>query len=116
MCPLGTFYEQEVRQWLIAHPGRAVTINQVGKLMNSLESIFPEHLYAPSDTTDRPEAASEPQPYPCGPILQQEGAAESQRSTSRNTSGFSSPASGEQSTFTISSKILMPPAKKIERT
>ncbi|KAG8227662.1 hypothetical protein J437_LFUL006972 [Ladona fulva] len=34
MCPLSTFYEQKVRQWFIGHPGRTVTINQVGKLMN----------------------------------------------------------------------------------
>ncbi|KAG8236980.1 hypothetical protein J437_LFUL016891 [Ladona fulva] len=83
MCPLSTFYVQEVRQWLIAHPGRTVTINQVGKLMNGAftraalmqtaikgffktgicpldRNIFPEHMYAPSGTTDRAESAFEP--------------------------------------------------------
>ncbi|KAG8235029.1 hypothetical protein J437_LFUL015700 [Ladona fulva] len=126
------------RQWLIAHPGRAVTINQVGKLMDGAftraalmqtaikgffktgicpldRNIFPDHMYAPSDTTDRPEAASEPQPSTCGSILQQ-GAAESQPSTSGNASGFFSPSSEERSTFTISPKILMHPLKEVERT
>ena len=77
MAPLSAYYEQEVRKWLIAHPGRSVTIYQVGKLFRAAFSraasvqtaihgfektgifpfnrdVFPEHLYAPSDTTDRP--------------------------------------------------------------
>ncbi|KAG8233472.1 hypothetical protein J437_LFUL014018 [Ladona fulva] len=135
MCPLSTFYEQEVRQWLIAHPGRAVTINQVRKLMNDAfaravlmqtaikgffktgiccldRTLFPDYMYAPSDTTDRPEAACDPQPSTCGPILQQEGAAVYQPSTYGNASGFSSPALGEWSIFTISPKTLMPPLKE----
>ncbi|KAF2895828.1 hypothetical protein ILUMI_10350 [Ignelater luminosus] len=32
MAPLSAYYEQEVRKWLVAHPGRAVTIYQIGKL------------------------------------------------------------------------------------
>lgn len=78
MAPLSTYYEQEVRKWLIAHPGRAVTIYQVAKLFTAAytraaimqtaikgfeksginpfnRDVFPDHLYAPADTTDRPE-------------------------------------------------------------
>lgn len=77
MAPLSTYYQQEVRQWITMHPGRAVTIHQVAKLygtaflraasMNTAvngfkqtgiypfnRNIFPEHLFAPSETTDRP--------------------------------------------------------------
>ncbi|KAG5896632.1 hypothetical protein JTB14_009539 [Gonioctena quinquepunctata] len=69
MAPLSTYYQQEVRQWLATHPGRAVTIQQVAKLygaaflkaagmrvaVNPLNrNIFPDHLFAPSTTTDRP--------------------------------------------------------------
>ncbi|KAG5893965.1 hypothetical protein JTB14_027713 [Gonioctena quinquepunctata] len=32
MAPLSTYYQQEVRQWLATHPGRAVSIQQVAKL------------------------------------------------------------------------------------
>lgn len=79
MAPLNTYYQQEVRQWLTLHPGRAVTINQVAKLYGSAflraatmqtaingfqntgiyplnRNVFPEHLFAPSLTTDRHEA------------------------------------------------------------
>ncbi|GBN90041.1 hypothetical protein AVEN_136776-1, partial [Araneus ventricosus] len=35
MAPLSTFYEQETRKWLINHPGRCVTIYQVGKLFKA---------------------------------------------------------------------------------
>lgn len=77
MAPLSTYYQQEVRQWLATHPGRAVTIHQVSKLFGAAflraanmqtavngfketgiypfnRNIFPEHLYAPSNTTDIP--------------------------------------------------------------
>jgi hypothetical protein len=75
MAPLSTFYEQEVRKWLFNHPGRVVTIYEVGKLFNAAfqraalvqtavngfrqtgifpfnPDVFPEHLFAPSITTD----------------------------------------------------------------
>ncbi|KAG8230768.1 hypothetical protein J437_LFUL008851 [Ladona fulva] len=68
-------------------------------------NIFPEHMYEPSDTTDRPEAASEPQPSTCGPILQQEGAVESQ---------FCKCIRVLQPSFRRA--ILMPSPKEIERT
>lgn len=32
MAPLMAYYEQEVRKWLINHPGRYITIHQVAKL------------------------------------------------------------------------------------
>ncbi|XP_049771713.1 uncharacterized protein LOC126148402 [Schistocerca cancellata] len=35
MDPLSAFYEQEVRKWLVNHPGHVVTIYQVGKLFNA---------------------------------------------------------------------------------
>jgi hypothetical protein len=77
MAPLSTYYQQEVRQWLAMHPGRPVTIYQVGKLYGNAfmkaalmqtavngfaqtgiypqnRNVFPEHLFAPSLTTDRP--------------------------------------------------------------
>lgn len=77
MAPLATFYEQEVRKWLINHPGRCVTIFQVAKLFGTAfqraavmqtaingfqktgiypfnRDIFPDYLYAPSETTERP--------------------------------------------------------------
>lgn len=77
MAPLSTFYEQEVRKWLFNHPGRVVTIYEVGKLFNTAfqraalvqtavngfrqtgifpfnPHVFPEHLFAPSITTDHP--------------------------------------------------------------
>lgn len=77
MAPLSAYYEQEVRKWLISHPGRAVTIYQIGKLFRAAylrtavaqtaikgfektgiypfnNDVFPDHLFAPSDTTERP--------------------------------------------------------------
>lgn len=77
MAPLSSYYQQEVRQWLATHPGRAVTIQQVAKLYGAAflkaagmrtavngfkqtgiyplnRNIFPDHLFAPSTTTDRP--------------------------------------------------------------
>lgn len=85
MAPLSAYYEQEVRRWLVNHPGRVVTIYQVGKLFNgaftraaSVENavkgfeksgicpfnrnIFPDHLFAPSETTERPLAVSQETP------------------------------------------------------
>lgn len=77
MAPLSAFYEQEVRKWLINHPGRAVTIYQIGHLFRDAylraaipqtaikgfektgiypfnSDAFPDHLFAPSDTTEKP--------------------------------------------------------------
>ncbi|XP_046388449.1 uncharacterized protein LOC124157622 [Ischnura elegans] len=78
MAPLSTYYEQEARQWLCSHPGRCITIYQVSKLVNKAftraalmqtaikgfektgiypldRNIFPDDLYAPSETTARPD-------------------------------------------------------------
>lgn len=75
MAPLSTFYEQEVCKWLFNHPGRVVTIYEIGKLFNAAfqrealvqtavsgftkTGIFPynpddfsEHVFAPSLSTD----------------------------------------------------------------
>lgn len=76
MAPLSAFYEQETKKWLIHHPGRYVTIYQVGKLFRSAFSraatvqnavngfkktgiypfnrdVFPDYLFAPSETTEK---------------------------------------------------------------
>ncbi|GBM47784.1 hypothetical protein AVEN_260068-1 [Araneus ventricosus] len=75
MALLSTFYEQ-TRKWLINHPGRCVTIYQVGKLFKVAflraatvqtavkgfeiigiyplnRDVFPEYLFAPSETTEK---------------------------------------------------------------
>lgn len=75
MSPLSTYYEQEVRKWLFNHPGRCVTIFEIAKLFKAAYSraavaetavkgfsqtgicpynpdVFPDHLFAPSETTD----------------------------------------------------------------
>lgn len=79
MAPLSTYYEQEVRKWLFTHPGRVVTIYEVGKLFNLAfqraalvqtavngfrntgifpynPHVFPGHVFAPSIPTDHPMA------------------------------------------------------------
>lgn len=79
MAPLSTYYEQEVRKWLFTHPGRVVTIYEVGKLFNLAfqraalvqtavngfrntgifpynPHVFPDHVFAPSIPTDHPMA------------------------------------------------------------
>lgn len=78
MAPLSTYYKQEVRMWLFTHPGRCVTIYyDIATLFNAAftraavmvtaingfrktgifpfnPDIFPDHLFAPSLTTDQP--------------------------------------------------------------
>lgn len=74
--PLTTYYNQALRRWLHAHPGRNVTHFQVGQLFNEAylqaatlanavhgfqktgiypfnEDIFPEWQFHPSETTDQ---------------------------------------------------------------
>ncbi|KAL1446005.1 hypothetical protein WDU94_012268 [Cyamophila willieti] len=76
MAPLSIYYEQEVRSWLVNHPGRAVSIYEVAELFSKAFSkaatidnavngflktglhpvnrnVFPDHLYAPAETTER---------------------------------------------------------------
>ena len=78
--PVMTYYNQEVSLWLKNHPGRIVTQFQVGGLFSkaferaasvltakrAFEStgivplnpnIFPDYMFAPSETTDRPVQA-----------------------------------------------------------
>jgi transposase-like protein len=80
-APLMTYYNQEVGLWLKNHPGRIVTQFQVAGLFSkafqraasvstaahAFEStgivplnpnIFPDHLFSPCDTTDRPHDPS----------------------------------------------------------
>ena len=80
-APVMTYYNQEVSLWLKNHPGRIVTQFQVAGLFckafqraasvltatNAFQStgivpfnpnIFPDHLFAPCETTDRPPPAS----------------------------------------------------------
>lgn len=77
MAPLSAYYEQEVKKWLFTHPGRCVTIYEVAKLFKTAyiraavmetaikgfsktgicpfnPDVFPDHLFAPSLTTDQP--------------------------------------------------------------
>ncbi|GBM99310.1 hypothetical protein AVEN_258409-1 [Araneus ventricosus] len=77
MAPLSNFYEQETRKWLMNHPGRCVTIYQVGKLFKAAFSreatvqtavkgfektgiypfnrdVFPEYLFVPSEAMEKP--------------------------------------------------------------
>ena len=82
---IDAFYEQETIKWLIHHPGRCVTIYQVGALFRNAFSrvatvqkavngfkktgispfnrdVFSEHLFAPSETTEKSATNSlEPQ-------------------------------------------------------
>lgn len=76
MKPLSTYYEQEVRTWLRNNPGKVVTIHDVSSLFGRAypraatpqisisaflhtgicpfnANIFPDHYFAPSETTDR---------------------------------------------------------------
>lgn len=87
MAPLSTYYEHEVRSWLRNHPGRSVTIYEVADLFSRAFSkaatienavngflntgiwpynrhVFPDHLFAPSDTTER-ELQPSAMPPPC---------------------------------------------------
>ena len=80
--PLKTYFNQETTRWLKNHPGRAVTQFQISGLLNAAygkaatagiatsgfrqtgivpfnAEIFPDHLYAPADVTDQPEASGE---------------------------------------------------------
>ncbi|KAB0799876.1 hypothetical protein PPYR_07756 [Photinus pyralis] len=76
MAPLSTYYEQETKKWLIQNPGRAISIYQVAQLFGAAFSraatmqtaqsgfsktgiwpfnpdVFPDYLFAPSETTER---------------------------------------------------------------
>ncbi|CAM1298818.1 Uncharacterised protein g2225 [Pycnogonum litorale] len=77
MAPLSTYYEQEVRYWLRNHPGKVITIYQVGELFGTAyrkaatastamsgfaktgiypfnPHIFPDYMFTPAETTDIP--------------------------------------------------------------
>jgi DDE superfamily endonuclease/helix-turn-helix, Psq domain len=80
--PLKTYFNQETTKWMKIHPGRAVTQFQISGLLNAAygkaatvgiatsgfhqtgivpfnPDIFPDHLYAPADVTDQPEAVEQ---------------------------------------------------------
>ena len=80
--PLKTYFNQETTKWLKNHPGRTVTQFQISALLNAAygkaatagiatngflktglvplnPEIFPDHLYAPADVTDKPETPDE---------------------------------------------------------
>lgn len=75
MAPLNQYYSEECRIWLRLHPGRAITINEVGELygrafmkaacvetaVNGFRKsglyplnphVFPEWMFQPSETTE----------------------------------------------------------------
>ncbi|KAJ8972235.1 hypothetical protein NQ317_017559 [Molorchus minor] len=77
MAPLSTYYSSEVQRWMQQHPGRPVTIAQIGKLFGTAymkaasvqtavngfrktgihplnPEIFPDWMYEPAETTNRP--------------------------------------------------------------
>lgn len=132
MAPLSAFYEQETRKWLIHHPGRYVTIYQVGNLfknafsraatvqnaMNGFKKtgiypfnrdVFPEHLFAPSETTEKPAN---------NPLERHLASSDGIVTPPPSTSSFGiSPAIEPQtcSAYNISPKIIMPLPQEIER-
>ncbi|GBM76068.1 hypothetical protein AVEN_167488-1 [Araneus ventricosus] len=133
MAPLSTFYEQETRKWLINHPGRCVTIYQVGKLFKAAFSraatvqtavkgfektgiypfnrdVFPEYLFAPSETTERPlDNTSELKQGSCN------GDVEHQPSTSSSETMPTIEPQPFSSTFNISPAVVMPFPRETER-
>lgn len=81
MAPLSTYYGEEARKWQRDHPGRCITIHQVGKLFGvafmkaaSVQTavngfrktgiyplnpgVFEDWMFAPSETTERPQIIS----------------------------------------------------------
>lgn len=160
MAPLSTYYEQEVRKWMIANPGRAITIYQVAKLFTAAytraaimktaikgfektgihpcnRDIFPDHLYAPADTTERPEPVANPTE-----VDREENDCSGQNdneSSTRKTSKIDTPlksidqcnpvetsmtniylnpqpsTSSGSSPFSISPRMMMPPPQELNR-
>ncbi|GBM30824.1 hypothetical protein AVEN_52616-1 [Araneus ventricosus] len=129
----GTFYEQETRQWLINHPGRCVTIYQVGKLFKATFSIaaavqtavkglektgiypfnrdvFPEYLFGPSGTAGKPlDNTYELKQASCNED------AEHQPSTSSSKTMPTVEPQPCSSTFNISPSVVMPFPRETER-
>lgn len=82
MAPLSTYYSQQATKWLTSHPARVITIKQVAKIYGeafmkaaSIETavngfrktgiyppdpnIFPEWMFQPAETTDKPRPTPE---------------------------------------------------------
>lgn len=76
MSPLSTYYSSEVQRWMQQHPGRPITISQIGKLFGNAfmkaasvqtavsgfrktgihplnPEIFPDWMFKPAETTNR---------------------------------------------------------------
>ncbi|KAB0790630.1 hypothetical protein PPYR_14932 [Photinus pyralis] len=93
MSPVSTYYTENVQRWLQTHPGRAVTIAQVGELygaafmkaacvqtaVNGFKNtgiyplnpqIFPDWMFEPSETTNRPMEEATPRSVTPQPALQ----------------------------------------------
>ena len=93
MSPVSTYYAENVQKWLQMHPGRAVTISQVGELygaafmkaacvqtaVNGFKAtgiypfnpeIFPDWMFEPSETTNRPLDETIPRSVTPQPSLQ----------------------------------------------
>ena len=102
MKPLSTYYNQECEKWLRSHPGRVITMFQVGSIFGSAyiraaktevavngfkaTGIFPvnRHVFAdcdfaPSDVTDQPFQPSDPAPV--GALLSSESVPSPSEST-----------------------------------
>ncbi|GBM18551.1 hypothetical protein AVEN_47943-1 [Araneus ventricosus] len=133
MAPLSAFYEQETRKWLINHPGRCVTIYQVGKLFKAAFSraaivqtavkgfektgiypfnrdVFPKYLFAPSETTEKPlDNTSELKQASCN------GDGEHQPSTSSYETMPTIEPQPFSSTFNISPAVVMSFPRETER-
>jgi hypothetical protein len=77
MSPLSTYYSSEVQRWMQQHPGRPITISQIGKLFGNAfrkaasiqtaingftktgvhpinPEIFEDWMFEPAETTNRP--------------------------------------------------------------
>lgn len=132
MAPLMAYYEQAVRQWLINNPGRYVTIYQVAELFDEAFSkaalsqtaknrfiktgirpckryIFPDYLFAPSETTERPVPQSETIERP---VPQSET---TERLMPQLAAAASPTTSQPTSEFTVSPCQLRPPPHEAER-
>lgn len=134
MYPLSAYYEQEAKPWMRNHPGKVVTLYEVGQLFGSAfqraasnetavnafkntgrvpfnPRIFPDELFSPSETTDRPEAYTLPtETLPASPARVDEPSpilqSTAQPSISESLSRPSTPQPG------CSTNVTSPPTKE----
>lgn len=118
MAPLSNYYSQEARKWMQSHPGRVITINQIGELYGAAfmkaasvetavnafrktgifpldSNVFPEWMFQPAETTEMPVVNTVDvqcsRPNPESPNRVQNPAASCEPSTSKSP-GFDKPA------------------------